>query len=90
MTEFLLRVQAFIAAYLPQDKLLHFAVGYLIACLCVGLNLDASTVMLVVVAIAVLKETWDEWRYRGFDVWDLIATALGAVPLLVLDYSRGL
>lgn len=66
-----------------QDRLLHFAAGYLVGCAVFFLH-----PLLIVGAAALvgfLKEVHDSRQpFNFFDWQDLIATALGAVPLAIV------
>ena len=63
---------------IPQDKLLHFCVGYLIAA--VLFNFSLLIICGVVTAVAVAKELLD---YKH-DWLDFVATVLGAVPIILI------
>lgn len=64
---------------IPKDKLLHNLYGTLIYLL--FSVFDENFSILYVIAIAVLKEVYDEYRYNGFDSYDILATI--AIPLLL-------
>lgn len=58
-----------------KDKYLHFACGFILACM--G-SLWAPMVMIAFLS-GVFKELWDVWgKGTVFDVEDLLATLLGA------------
>ncbi len=59
---------------MPKDKLLHIAAGAL-----TGLSafLIGWYALLVVLAVGVAKEVYDEKKYGGFDRADILATICG-------------
>lgn len=57
-----------------QDKVLHAIVGFLIGVIGMA-TVDGWAVVLVFIA-AVGKELWDEYRYGGFDFFDMFVTLL--------------
>lgn len=65
---------------IPKDKLLHsfygmllFLIGWVLINIYFGL--------LFTIVIAIIKEVYDEIKYKGFSFYDLIATIL--LPILV-------
>ena len=63
---------------IPQDKLLHFCVGYLIAATL--FNFSPLIIWGVVTTVAVAKELID---YK-LDWLDIVATVLGALPIILI------
>lgn len=72
---------------LGVDKLKHFAVGFLIAL--IGAYLVVPCLGLAAAFLAgVAKETWDACHPPDtFDVWDLLATAIGGFAGSALIWS---
>lgn len=66
---------------IPKDKLLHSFYGMVI--FIITLVLSTKLIALGVVAIvAIVKEVYDQWRYKGADWKDVVATVL--IPLLLV------
>lgn len=66
---------------IEKDKLMHFCVGLLLAQL---IYLSLWFILLPPV-IGIMKELFDKYvRSTGFNWWDLLATVLGVVPVLVV------
>ena len=63
---------------IPYDKQLHLITGFLIAYL-LSYFLDSKQIILVVIVCAVGKEIYDEFKYGGFDLEDIIYTIFGLV-----------
>lgn len=69
---------------MPFDKILHLLAGVIVAavvgCVCknVAYGLAAS------VLAGILKEVRDWHVYRGFDVWDMIATWCGGLAVYII------
>lgn len=76
-------------AGIPVDKYLHFIAGLIIsAFFCITLGMKVCIVPTIFAGF--IKEFVDEWRYGGFDWYDLLATCLGgliiqlfAIPLFL-------
>lgn len=69
-----------IAARIPHDKLLHFAVGVLAGALGLAGGLGGSIALPL--ALGVGKEIYDHWHpAHTADPVDLLATLLGALPV---------
>lgn len=64
---------------IPNDKLLHNFYGSLIFVLLLAV-LPVLHAFYVVCTIAVLKEIFDQYKYKGFDYKDIIATIF--IPFL--------
>ena len=64
---------------IPKDKLLHSFYGTLTYIIISFFSHDVA--MISVIALAVSKEVWDEKKYGGFDLKDIIATTV--IPLLL-------
>lgn len=68
------------AGRIPQDKLLHFAVGALLGALACPWGLAASIGLPLVLGLG--KEVWDHFNPpHAADPADLLATLLGAAPV---------
>lgn len=66
-------------ALIPNDKLLHSFYGTCIYLLCSFINPLFGIISVIIVAIA--KEVYDEVKYKGFDIVDIIATIL--IPMML-------
>ena len=74
-------------AQIPHDKLLHSFYGTLIY---VGLSwVDLVIALAAVVAVAIVKEIWDEMEYGGFSVADIAFTIAIPVLLFVKEFYAG-
>lgn len=81
------KIKAFVAS-VPQDKLLHFILGVLLALS--GLHWGWQIAVLCNVAGSLGKELFDKYvQKEQFDPLDFLATILGMVPVL-LSASMGL
>ena len=71
-----------------RDKQIHFLAGFLIAIIIGLLTSSLLLAGLSALALGILKDViWDKWLGKGyFEVNDIIATTLGAVPAVVLIY----
>jgi hypothetical protein len=69
---------------IPQDKANHFIYGFTIYIL-LNLFLNAYASFSIVYLLALGKECYDEYSYKGFDVKDLIATIIPAIILILKD-----
>lgn len=66
---------------IEKDKLIHFCIGLLLSQL---IYLSLWFVLFPVIA-GIAKEIYDKYvRKTGFNWWDLLATVLGIVPVLVV------
>lgn len=65
-----------------QDKANHFIYGFLIFIIS-NFFLQDYLSLLVVVLVGLGKEIYDEYKYGGFDVVDLIYTILPAMIIVV-------
>lgn len=66
-------------AKIPHDKLLHSFYGTVIYLL---LSLSSPILaILTVIFVAIAKEVYDEVKYKGFDLKNIIATIL--IPMLL-------
>lgn len=78
-------------AQIPNDKLLHFIGGTVLATLFSALLaqffyvVNPIGVLFLAFAIGCFKEVlWDHFLRKGTpDVWDAVATGLGAVPVSI-------
>lgn len=78
-------LQTKIENLIEKDKLMHFCVGLLLAQL-IYLSL---WFVLLPVFIGIVKELYDKYvRKTGFNWWDLLATVLGVVPVLVILITK--
>ena len=69
---------------IPVDKAKHFVAGFVIACLGAWLLNPIAGVCLAIFAGGVKEFVWDAWLKKGTkNKYDLYATALGAVPMLI-------
>lgn len=66
-------------ADIPKDKLLHSFYGVLIYLVAALVSPMFGIIAVVIVAVA--KEVYDEIKYGGFDLVDIIATV--GIPLLL-------
>ncbi len=81
MIEKLLRL----IATVPQDKLLHFIGGTLIACVIHLITKSFSLSFVAVAFVAALKEYYDYFHpNHTADVMDWVATMLGGVPVWLI------
>jgi len=74
-------LQAKIENMIEKDKLMHFCVGLLLA------QLAYLWIWLIVlpVVVGIAKEQYDKYvRKTGFNWWDVLATVLGIIPVLVV------
>ena len=46
------------------------------------------TGIIALVVAAVGKEIYDQWRYKGFDYKDLIATLLGGLVYIIIQICK--
>ena len=66
-------------ALIPNDKLLHSFYGTVIYLL---LSLFSPIfAILTVIFVAIAKEVYDEVKYKGFDIVDIVATIL--IPMML-------
>lgn len=65
---------------IPQDKANHLLYGFVIYCLS-NLFLSNWYSVLIVFVIALSKEISDEYKYKGFDWFDLLTTM--GIPILL-------
>ena len=74
-------------AQISHDKLLHSFYGTLIY---VGVSLvDWVIALATVVVVAIAKEVWDEMRYGGFSVTDIVFTVAIPVLLFIKEFYAG-
>ena len=70
---------------IPSDKLLHLFVGYFIADVCLDINMDILFSVLIVSAVGIGKEIYDDFRKIGQpEITDYVATLLGGVSATLL------
>ena len=69
---------------LQIDKILHFIMGWLIVLSIITIYGIVTGIIALVVA-AVGKEIYDQWKYKGFDYKDLIATLLGGLVYIIIQ-----
>lgn len=74
---------------IPEDKVLHAYIGMTIYCIGAILFGPMAAIMLVV-TIAVSKELYDSLHddKHTVDLFDAIATVVGAIPVMALDMIR--
>ena len=72
---------------LQIDKILHFIVGWLIVLSIIPIYGIVTGIIALVVA-AVGKEIYDQWKYKGFDYKDLIATLLGGLVYIIIQICK--
>lgn len=68
---------------IPNDKLLHSFYGVLIYLIVSCVNPYAAIGIVIIVAIG--KEVYDEYKYKGFDWKDIVATVLLPIGLFISD-----
>ena len=68
---------------IPLDKANHFAYGFLIFIIS-QLFFNDYYSFGIVVLFALCKEVKDQFKYKGFDYKDILATTLPAIILLFL------
>ena len=61
---------------MAYDKKLHLAAGFLIAVI-MGFIVDPITGIGLAIVAGVAKECYDDWKYDGYDIKDMIATWIG-------------
>lgn len=71
-----------------NDKLLHALVGYVIASTLILSGITWVIALFVVIIFAVGKEIYDQWKYKGFDYKDLVATLLGGVVYIIIEICK--
>ena len=71
-----------------MDKILHALVGYVIASTLILSGIAWIIALIVVIIFAVGKELYDQWKYKGFDYKDLIATLLGGVVYIIIEICK--
>ena len=64
---------------LEKDKIYHLAVG--LGIFAIGCIFSINIAIILVYVAAILKEAVDQWRYKGADWQDILATVL--VPTLI-------
>lgn len=91
MKTILLTILPLFAMSQPIDKMLHFGAGYIIGSATsamtydfkinnhIELGIGAAT------AVGLGKEIYDQYKYKGFDVMDAVATVAGGVCLRNMD-----
>ena len=72
---------------LQIDKILHFIMGWLIVLSIIPIYGILTGIIALVVA-AVGKEIYDQWKYKGFDYKDLIATLLGGLVYIIIQICK--
>lgn len=72
---------------LQIDKILHFIMGWLIVLSIIPIYGIVTGIIALVVA-AVGKEIYDQWKYKGFDYKDLIATLLGGLVYIIIQICK--
>lgn len=69
-------------AKIGRDKLYHFIAGALVAAFfCITLGMKACIVPAIFAGF--IKEFIDQWRYSGWDWFDLLATVLGGAVIQI-------
>ena len=79
---------------IPKDKILHFSVGAVASFVTYMTVLkytdnpikSAIFSILAAVLIGLLKEIYDQWKYKGFSFMDWIATVLGGLFMTIILY----
>lgn len=79
-------IPATIAAVIPVDKILHFAVGLLLAILAAAISPSIWFALLLVLALAVAKEYYDLHQGREFSLADCLATVAGGVVVCLFRF----
>ncbi|WP_163274337.1 hypothetical protein [Dysgonomonas sp. 511] len=78
-------IQLKIENAIPKDKLLHFTIGMLLAMptfICVWC-------LFLPVIVGLAKECYDKYRGNRFDIFDLLATVAGGVPICIVFILMG-
>ena len=77
---------------IPYDKKLHFLAGFAIAII-MGFITDPITGIGLAIAAGVAKECYDDYKYNGYDIKDMIATWIGGscgfALVSLISYWRG-
>lgn len=60
-----------------QDKVLHFGVGFTVG-LVLAIFVSPSIGAIVGAVLGLAKELYDQYKYDGFDFFDLFTTIFGA------------
>ncbi len=68
---------------IPQDKLLHFIAGGIITAVFALIKPIAPFACVFGILAGIVKELYDEKNGGVCDVWDFIATSIGAIALQV-------
>lgn len=71
-----------------MDKILHALVGYVIASTLILSGIAWVIALIVVIIFAIGKEIYDQWKYKGFDYKDLVATLLGGVVYIIIEICK--
>lgn len=90
MTELLFKILSKVGITSNQDKILHFGTGFVIA---VVLSIVVSPLVGLIagVIVGVGKELDDQYKYGGFDFFDMFATIAGtALAVLLYGLIEGL
>jgi hypothetical protein len=67
-----------------QDRANHFIYGFIIFIMC-NIFFNAYTSLGIVATFAIGKEIYDEYKYGGFDIIDLIFTVIPAITLTLKE-----
>ena len=57
-----------------MKKKLHFLAGIIIIAILGGVIIDPITGLGFAIAAGIAKECYDDWKYNGYDIKDMIAT----------------
>ena len=68
---------------LQIDKILHFIMGWLVVLSIIPIYGILTGIIVLIVAV-IGKEIYDQWKYKGFDYKDLIATLLGGLVYIII------
>lgn len=75
---------------IPADKIAHAYIGMLLFTALSMINFYIGLIVLVIVAVG--KEVYDYYYQdkHTCDVYDAIATILGALPIIVIEIIKGI
>lgn len=76
---------------IPKDKIYHLIAGFAVA-IVMGVIIDPIAGLGLSIAAGIAKECYDDWKYDGYDIKDMIATwvggCVGFAVLSLVNYWR--